>query len=63
MTPKAFAATARALASANGLSQDTAEDYLSAMGDTRETDADGKIIIRGPDGQILARLNNLEEAP
>lgn len=51
-----FNAAARALQRANGLSEETALDYMARIGDTPEVAADGRVIVRADDGSELARV-------
>jgi hypothetical protein len=51
-----FIAAARALQIANGLSEETALDYMARIGDTPELAEDGRVIIRDDSGQEIARL-------
>lgn len=45
MTPSAFTRLAAAIAAANDVSRETAEDWLVLIGDTPEFTADGRVII------------------
>jgi hypothetical protein len=47
---------AETMAKANGISEEQAEGYLSAIGDNPETDESGKVIVRDRDGKEVARL-------
>lgn len=51
-----FIAAARALQLSNGLSEDTALDYMARIGDTPEIAEDGKVIVRDAGGKEIARV-------
>lgn len=56
-----FIAAAHALQMANGLSEETALDYMARIGDTPELAADGKVIVRDDRGTEIARVILPEE--
>jgi len=56
LTPKDFNQLIGEIARRNGISEDLAGDYLLAIGDAPEVDAQGRAIVRSKDGGISARL-------
>ena len=52
-----FIACARALQTANGLSEDTALEYMTLIGDTPELADDGKVIVRDREGNEIVRVD------
>ena len=48
------------LTAANHLSLELAREYMSLIGDTPESDANGKIVVRDENGVALARLTRPE---
>jgi|GEM_PF-2506721 len=51
-----FIAGARALQTANGLSEETALGYMARIGDTPELAEDGRVIVRDDSGAEIARV-------
>lgn len=60
LTPKSFEEGAAELATANHLSLELAREYMSLIGDTPESDANGKVLVRDENGVALARLTRPE---
>lgn len=45
---------------AQGYPEEVACDFAARLGDVIEEDPDGKLVVRGDDGRVLAKLDPLE---